>query len=251
MKSSRMILFRRLELKYFVDRSARTALEKDLGAFMPPDRHSASAEGYVVRSLYFDTHDYMAYHEKMAGTAVRHKLRMRVYGEKPEKAPFVRLEVKSRYNETINKITVDVPQKDYDEVASAINKHRLPSQHFLNEDGISREFFRIQRQYNMMPQIMVQYRRRAYEKNEIRRVRLNFDDQLVASKHLDMLGPLRAARSLLQYGNSIFEIKVDGTMPYWLHKLIAKYDLQNQAISKFCHAIRGQARLSVFSRSEE
>ena len=246
-----MILFRRLELKYFVDRSARTALEKDLRAFMPPDGHSDSAEGYVVRSLYFDTHDYMAYHEKMAGTAVRHKLRMRVYGEDPENAPFVRLEVKSRYNETINKITVDVPQKYYGDVFSAINNHRLPPQQFLNEDGISKEFFRVQRQYNMMPQILVQYRRRAYEKNEINRVRLNFDDQLVASKHLDMLGPLRGAQSLLQYGKSIFEIKVDGTLPYWLHKLIAKYDLQNQAISKFCHAIRGQARLSTFSRPEE
>ena len=244
-------MFQRVELKYFVDRSARTALEKDLCAFMPPDSHSESAEGYLVRSLYFDTHDYMAYHEKLAGTAVRHKLRMRVYGDKPEKAPFVRLEVKSRYNETINKITVDVPQKDYDEVEFAINNHRLPPRHFLNADGVSREFFRVQRQYNMLPQIMVQYRRRAYEKNEINRVRLNFDDQLVASKHLDMLGPMRGARPLLQYGNSIFEIKVDGTLPYWLHKLIAKYDLQNEAISKYCHAIRGQARLSAFSRSEE
>jgi SPX domain protein involved in polyphosphate accumulation len=251
MKSSRMILFRRVELKYLVDRTIRTALEKDLRAFIPTDGHSESAEGYLVRSLYFDTHDYMAYHEKMAGTAVRHKLRMRVYGEKPEIAPFVRLEVKSRYNETINKITVDVPQKDFNDVASAINNHRLPPQHFLNLDGISREFLRVQRQYNMMAQILVQYRRRAYEKNEINRVRLNFDDQLFATKHLDMLGPLRGARSLLQYGNSIFEIKVDGTMPYWLHKLIAKYDLQNQAISKYCHAIRGQALLTAFSRSEE
>lgn len=251
MKSSRMILFRRVELKYFVGRTARTALEKDLRAFIPPDSHSESAEGYLVRSLYFDTHDYMAYHEKMAGTAVRHKLRIRVYGERPHKAPFVRLELKSRYNETINKITVDVPIEDYDEVVSAINNHRLPPQHYLNLKGISREFFRVQRQYNMIPQIMVQYRRRAYEKNDINRVRLNFDDQVVASKHLDILGHLRGARPILQYGNSIFEIKVDGTMPYWLHNLIAKYDLQNQAISKFCHAIQGQARLTPFSRSEE
>ena len=246
-----MILFRRLELKYLVDRTSRTALEKDLRTFTPADGYSESNEGYLVRSLYFDTHDYMAYHEKMAGTAVRHKLRMRVYGEKPEMAPFVRLEVKSRYNETINKITVDVPQKDFDDVASAIENHRLPPQHFLNLDGISREFFRVQRQYNMKPQIMVQYRRRAYEKKEIERVRVNFDDQLFATKHLDILGHLRCARSLLKYGNSIFEIKVDGTMPYWLHKLIAKYDLQNQAISKYCYAIRGQARLTTHSRSEE
>jgi hypothetical protein len=103
----------------------------------------------------------------------------------------------------------------------------------------------------MVPQILVQYRRRAYEKNEINRVRLSFDDNLVGSKHLNLLGQLRGARPLLKYGNAIFEIKVDGSVPYWLHMLIAKYDLQNEAISKFCYAIRGQARLSTLSRPDE
>lgn len=251
MLSNRMILFRRVENKYFIDRTTRTALEQDIRAFMPMDRHTGPHEGYVVRSLYFDTSDYMAYHEKMAGTAKRHKLRVRVYGETPESAPFVRLEVKSRYNNIIDKTVVDVLKEDYPEIEDAIMNFRLPPKRLLNRDGVSNEFFRIQRLYNMVPQILVQYRRRAYEKNEINRVRLSFDDNLVGSKHLNLLGQLRGARPLLKYGNAIFEIKIDGTVPYWLHKLIAKYDLQNEAISKFCYAIRGQARLSTLSRPDE
>ncbi|MHC4104666.1 MAG: hypothetical protein ACYSR9_06990, partial [Planctomycetota bacterium] len=66
-----------------------------------------------------------------------------------------------------------------------------------------------------------------------------------------LLGPLRGARPLLKYGNAIFEIKVDGTVPFWLHNLIAKYDLQNEAISKFCYAVSGQARRSNISRLDE
>ena len=33
--------------------------------------------------------------------------------------------------------------------------------------------------------------------------------------------------------------------------LIAKYDLQNEAISKYCHAVRSEARLSTSSRADE
>jgi SPX domain protein involved in polyphosphate accumulation len=251
MTANQMIIFRRVEHKYFIDRTTRTALEQDIRTFIPTDCHSGHNDGYVVRSLYFDTHDYMAYHEKMAGTAMRHKLRVRVYGETLDSTPFVRLEVKSRYNSIINKTTVDIPIEDYPEVEHAIMNFRLPPRRFLNRKDVSDEFFRIQRLFNMVPQVLVQYRRRAYEKKEINRVRLSFDDELVASKHLNLLGPLRRPQPLLKYGDTIFEIKVDGSVPYWLHNLIAKYDLQNEAISKFCYAIRGQARLSTLSRPDD
>ena len=59
------LFFDRLEVKYLIDRTTRTALTRDLAAFMRPDQHAGSGGGYRVRSLYFDTPDYMAYHEKI------------------------------------------------------------------------------------------------------------------------------------------------------------------------------------------
>jgi hypothetical protein len=56
------------------------------------------------------------------------------------------------------------------------------------------------------------------------------------------------ARSLLRYGYSIFEIKVDNVLPTWLHLLISKYDLQNQAFSKFCYAVQSEVRSSSVAR---
>nr|NIR48313.1 VTC domain-containing protein [candidate division KSB1 bacterium]NIR71919.1 VTC domain-containing protein [candidate division KSB1 bacterium]NIS23629.1 VTC domain-containing protein [candidate division KSB1 bacterium]NIT70553.1 VTC domain-containing protein [candidate division KSB1 bacterium]NIU24470.1 VTC domain-containing protein [candidate division KSB1 bacterium] len=191
-----------------------------------------------------------AYHDKMAGAAIRHKLRVRAYGENPREAPFVRLEVKSRYISFIHKITVDIPIDEYDEVEPALLGRGIPPERILMDNNVSKEFFRLQRQLNMEPTIMVQYRREAYEKTEMNRVRVNFDDHLKASRNLDLLGPFKGGRSLLKYGHSIFEIKVDGTMPFWLHTLISKYNLQNEAISKFCHGIRSQARFSSVAREE-
>ncbi|MFQ6112841.1 MAG: polyphosphate polymerase domain-containing protein [bacterium] len=244
-------MLRRMEIKYLIDRSTRSALEKDLSALMRPDAHSNQEGGYLVRSLYFDTTDFMAYHDKLAGSAVRHKLRVRAYGEDPSQSPVIRLEVKSRYLSFIHKITVDIPKEAYREIEPAIRHRALPPKHYLENESVSKEFFRIQRQYNMEPKIIIQYRRQAFERKEMSRVRVNFDDELLATRDLDLLGPLRGARRLLKYGSVIFEIKVDGGMPFWLHTLISKYNLWNQAVSKYCHAVRSEARFSCVARSEE
>jgi len=249
--TGRALLFRRVELKYLIDRTTRTALARDLAAFMRPDVHAGPAGSYLVRSLYLDTPDYLAYHDKMAGEAERHKLRVRAYGETPGHMPLVRLEVKSRYISFIHKITVDVPREDYGEIELAIQRRRLPPARLLNGGNGSLEFFRLLRQYNMEPKVIVQYRRQALERVEVSRIRANFDDELLAGRNLDLLGPLRGARPLLQYGHAVFEIKADDFLPRWMHTLIAKYNLQNQAVSKYCYAVRSEGRFSAVGREDE
>jgi SPX domain protein involved in polyphosphate accumulation len=247
--SNQTLHFNRLEVKYLIDRTTRTALSRDLAAFMRPDIHAGPEGGYLVRSLYFDTIDYQVYQEKMAGAAVRHKLRIRAYGEDPSQTPHVRLEVKSRYLSYIKKITVDVSREDYGEIESALSRRTLPPAHLMNDGRVSKEFFRLQRLYNLEPRVIVQYRRQAFERMELNRVRVNFDDELLASRNLELLGPLRGARRLLNYGHAIFEIKVDNVMPYWLHTLIAKYNLQNEALSKYCYAVQSEAKFSAIGRA--
>jgi hypothetical protein len=242
------ILARRLEVKYLVDRTTRSALERDLYRIMQPDYYTAKAGSYVVRSLYFDTPYYMAYHEKQAGSAVRHKLRTRVYGDDPSGWNKVRLEVKSRNQQFIHKRTVDLSRDDYVEVERDLRSYTLPpARMFSNPDF--REFVRIQRQYSMEPKIVVQYRRQAFEGQSLGRVRVNFDFDLYSSHNLELLGPLTCGLPLLQYGHAIFEIKVDGALPYWLHALIGKYNLQNEAVSKYCYAVRSGAKISTVYRA--
>jgi len=251
MVTSRQIFFNRVELKYLIDRTTRTALAKDIAAFMPPDTHTGTKGSYIVRSIYLDTPDYMAYHQKLAGSAIRHKLRVRSYGEDPSNPPFVRLEVKSKYLSIIHKITVDFPKDKFNEIMHAIKHRRMPPAHIFQNDGISKEFFRLQKQYNMMPQIYVQYRRQAWEHIQLDRVRINFDEDLIASRDLDLLKAPKSYRRLLKYNHVILEIKLDGGIPYWVHQLINKYNLQNQAVSKFCNAIRSEAYLSSVGRPNE
>lgn len=241
----------RLEVKYFVDRTTRTALTRDLLAFMRPDVHAGQDGSYVVRSLYFDTPDYQAYHEKLSGAATRNKLRARTYGEAADPNTPVRMEVKGRFLSYIKKLTKDLSQEEYRAVETALRRRSLPPDYLLGNDSTIKEFFRLQRQYNMEPKILIQYRRQALERMEINRARVNFDDELLATRNLDLLGPLIGARRLLRYGSAVLEIKVDGFLPSWLHMLITKYSLQAEAISKYCYAVRSEARLSASGRSDE
>lgn len=247
---NRSIEFRRLEIKYFVDRPQSTALRRDLECLMRPDEYAGPDGTYKVRSLYFDTPDYMAYHEKLAGVAIRHKLRMRVYGN-PSDTNSIRMELKSRYVSFIHKLATDISCEEYELVRQTLHDRVAPPAHLLRNGVNAREFFRVQRQYNMQPKVIVEYRRRAYERKEISRTRVNFDDELRASRALDLFGSLRGARRILMCDRSIFEIKVDGVMPFWLHTLITKYNLQNQAISKYCYAVRSEALLTAELREDE
>ena len=240
----------RWEVKYVVDRPTRTALERDMRALMRPDAFAGNDGSYTVRSLYFDSPDYMAFHSKISGDAVRHKLRARIYTDDPSQATWVRLEVKSRILATIHKVACDVSRAEYEEIWQALQERTLPRQEILDGHPGVTEFFRLQKQYNMEPKVIVQYRRTAWERRDVSRVRTNFDDDLVASRDADLLGDLGTARGLLRYGHSVFEIKVDGVMPYWLHMLTDKYALQNQAFSKFCYAIASEARTSAITRGE-
>jgi hypothetical protein len=239
----------RREVKYLVNRTKRTALARDLAALMTPDVHAGPNGTYLVRSLYFDTPDYYSYHCKLAGLAVRHKLRTRIHCADPGQAQVVRMEVKSRYLSHVSKISVALPREDYLVVEESIWRRALPPPRILEAFPGAREFLRLLKQYNMEPKIVVQYRRHALERQELGRVRVSIDDELVATRHLQLLGELRGPRRLLNYGNAIVEFKLDGFMPYWLHTLISKYDLVDQALSKFCFAVRSEAMLSPVGRT--
>jgi hypothetical protein len=240
----------RREVKYLVDRTTRTALTADLRKMMRPDPFAGEDGTYQIRSLYFDTHDFRAYHDKLSGAAIRHKLRIRAYGADPSHSNGVRLEVKSRYLTSIHKSTVDVNWEDYGQLAEAIERRVFPPSHLLQGGSVCMEFFRIRHQQNMEPKILIQYRREAYERTEVNRLRVNFDDELFATRNLDLVGPLQGARRILQYGHSVFELKADGSLPYWMHMLIAKYNLREQSVSKYCQAVRSEARLSSVGRDQ-
>ena len=66
----------RQEKKYAINLKDGTVLQGRLGAVMHGDVHNGS-QGYVIRSLYFDTPDDQDFHDKIDGLELRRKIRLR------------------------------------------------------------------------------------------------------------------------------------------------------------------------------
>lgn len=82
----------REEKKFLLDQAAALALRNHLRPVVHADAHNG-ADGYPVRSLYFDSLDNRDFQEKEDGVELRRKLRLRVYS--PE-ADFALFEMKQK-----------------------------------------------------------------------------------------------------------------------------------------------------------
>lgn len=82
----------RQEKKYAINLKDGTVLQGRLGAVMHGDVHNGS-QGYVIRSLYFDTPDDQDFHDKIDGLELRRKIRLRTYSPQSE---FAMLEMKQK-----------------------------------------------------------------------------------------------------------------------------------------------------------
>jgi len=223
-----------------VPRHVRAPLVADLRTFADPDRHADARGCYVVRSLYLDTHDFACFHEKLAGVSRRQKLRIRGYPDKDGRVSAAHFEIKYRSGNRISKDVAKLGLGDYQTLAPVLHMHRIPAWDWGNSAASGpalARFFAIKQMHAMTPVVNIQYRRQALFVRCDRRLRITFDDRLLARRARDLRDAMGAARPLLDRGDSIFEVKFDRRMPYWLARLIGKYHLRRDSISKYAYAV--------------
>ncbi len=82
----------RQEKKFLISLSQFYQYSHNLSKILQVDSHSQD-DGYMIRSLYFDTLDDKDYHEKEEGVELRRKIRLRIYDPN---ANFALLEMKQK-----------------------------------------------------------------------------------------------------------------------------------------------------------
>ena len=205
----------------------------DLRRFAAFDGFAPNGGFYNVRSLYLDSPDWMCVYEKSAGVSERCKLRIRGYLDQQNHVTSVKFEVKHRRDVKIAKTTACVDTETYRGLLPAVRDNRAPDLNIIKESPALCEFFRIKRLYNMKPVTNIQFRRQAFVSRADRTVRVTFDDRLVAAAGLDLFAPVNHSKPLLLPELAVLEIKLEGRMPFWLQRLINKYSLKSQAVSKY------------------
>ncbi len=236
---SRTTSARRFEHKYQLTLSTYYRVRAALRPFV---RHcwfseSAPDHRYFIRSLYFDTYDYLAYFEKVTGQPNRIKLRLRSYAPRRDAVDFVSVELKTRSGSLVEKFATRVAPEECD--------HFLRHRTWIDQaDPVLSEFRRLALLRDQRPKLLVDYRREAFLPKDHTRARITFD-QAMAYAQADRLFPQTAFFRPPARRWVILEVKIAEALPDWLQGIVRTFGLKAVPNSKYAHGIE-QTQHAIF-----
>ena len=219
-------------MKYRFDCLAYLKIRSAIVPFMKKDIYTqqAGGKGYLVRSLYFDTHEYEAYHEKMSGNNERIKFRIRTYQENPNTDVKIRVELKCRKTNLVIKKSSFITLQQY--------MHFMRHKHWPEtDDPVLLEFETYLHHKCLKPKIITEYQREGYVSRSHSDLRITFDHN-VKSIHSECLYPSKPYHKKHHDNCVIMEIKFREEPEAWVKKLIKTYGLKLIANSKFTQGIQ-------------
>ncbi len=218
----------RHELKYYISKAEYELLSRKLALTMNIDPNADQETGrYFIRSLYFDDYQDGSLNEKLEGSDLRDKYRLRIYNLKD--AP-IQLECKHKHGPYIQKSSVSLSRQE----ADALLKGNYS---FLLSRGepFAREAYAAFLLKHLSPRVLVDYWREAYVMRT-EDVRVTFDmDVRTAFRSTRLFdGDIPTYPVVDEYG-MIMEIKFNRYLPGYIHSLVQPFEnAQRSAISKYC-----------------
>ena len=225
-------------MKFVITREQREALEGDTMPRMKPDENAVDGAFYPIVSVYYDSPERECYWEKVEGLANRRKMRVRVYGSQDGKLPptiFVEIKhkcdgrgVKRRLLCTLEEAFEVCAGGKIARRASVLDRRLIDEIHMLvNERG-----FR--------PSCAMRYDRHAFaDRDPESDLRVTFDTGIAYRFDNFRVVPddQKFTCFLLPDGYSVMEVKVTGTVPFWLTQMIGRHHCILQSHSKYNNAL--------------
>ena len=218
----------RQELKYTLTEADSILTAQRLSLFMQRDIHVGNGKEYLIRSLYFDNLYDKALREKLSGTAIRDKFRIRYYDFDPN---FIRLEKKSKRYSLGHKYQCRVTE---DEVKRILHQ----DWEWMAEDErpLVRELYLKMKLELYRPITIVDYKREPFIYAP-GNVRITFDRDIRSCKNVHAFFDKGAATvPVLAEGRCIMEVKYDDFLPDVISRTVLTAKNREQAYSKFAAA---------------
>ena len=212
--------FERYEKKYLLTPAQYRAVRQGIKSHMIPDEHPK----YTICNVYYDTDNYDLIRASLEKPVYKEKLRLRSYGVPGGRDP-VFVELKKKFDGVVYKRRITMGVRD-----------AVP---YLNGattgDGsqISREIDWFLQFYRPEPKVFLAYDREAWAAADGGELRITFDTAIrVRSNNVD----LRAGDHgipLLEQDLILMEIKIPGTAPLWLSRLLSENSIFPTSFSKY------------------
>ena len=211
----------RHEYKYRISYEDMLTLRGKLNEVLNIDRNE---NGYLIRSLYFDSIEDTDYYDKLGGEINRKKIRLRIYEPNPK---YVKLEIKAKY---------DIHQLKKSLVIDKNTANELIKENYdilLNyDDETAQEAYTILRKGLYKPKVIIEYNRIAYTTGTTTRITFDFD--LRSSSDIDSF-----FNEDINYNNLstktdvVLEIKFDRFLEPYLSNILSSYGTRFESVSKY------------------
>lgn len=217
----------RQEKKYLLNIVNARLLDGRLGAIMEQDAHN-DAEGYRIRSLYFDTLDDGDYLDKVEGFEMRRKIRLRSYGADSD---FAVLEMKQKEGAYQKKRSLRVSRADAERLISGDYSPLL-----RYREAFAAECYGLMHYKCYRPKAVVDYRRKAYMAKE-NNIRITIDSDIVATEAcFDIFSPGMVQYPVFEPFHAVLEVKYNGFLLGYIKDLVSAANCSELSVSKYCLA---------------
>lgn len=220
------MVFERHEMKYRLTEEKYLLLTERLAEYMKGDQYGR----HTICSLYFDTDDYLLIRKSMEKPKYKEKFRLRSYGM-PTPDSTVFLELKKKLDGVTYKRRIPLTLA---EAERYLKDGQLPE----NTGQILEEIDWFIRFYKTSPKVLLFYERFALHGIEDEGLRITFDSDIRFRTGTLDFDHGDSGTPLLGDGERIMEIKIAGSFPVWLSRLLAELNIYPTSFSKYGTAYR-------------
>ncbi len=215
----------RTERKYPLSAYQAEVMRLKLASVLTPDPYSRGRDGYLVRSLYFDSFDNEAFFEKQSGIEARKKIRLRCYGD----GGIVKLEVKQKQGSLQRKLSLSVTRSEAEALINTDYDFLL-----TRADPLAKRFYAEMASKFYVPRCIVDYKRFAFvvPANDIR---ITFDSCLSGSEsNFNIFDRDLQLFPVPPLGGTTLEVKYNGFLLSYVKNALSLDGQPECASSKYC-----------------
>ena len=211
----------RHEYKYSISYEEMLKLREKLNELLQIDR---TYNGYMVRSLYFDSINDIDYYEKLDGLINRKKIRLRIYEPNAGK---VKLDLKSKYDYHQQKESLVITKEEAEELIK--ENYSILLNH---KEEIAGKIYTILTTNCYKPKVIIEYLRIAYTtRND---TRITFDYNIKKSNDVNSFFDENINYlNITPPQNIVLEIKFNRFLEPYISNVLGKYVANKESISKY------------------
>jgi hypothetical protein len=222
--------FKRYEKKFLLTQLQYKELIIQLKNFMEPDAFCKEGNSYCINNIYYDTWDNQVIRNSLSKPYYKEKLRLRSYGTPAGANTKVYLELKKKIGGIVNKRRAEMTLQAA--IAFLNTGIREKTNNYMNEQVLDEISFFLKNN-PVEPAVYIGYERIAYFGKEDRDFRITFDQNIMTRRNALSLTEDAYGQQLLENGQYLMEVKIEGAFPIWLTRILADLKIYSTSFSKY------------------